>query len=158
MTIKMGRGDASRIVNDAIGRLINEQPELIDIDVSERALCHHLANYIREFAPRELTVDVEYNRHHELPKTLPLPPRKPKAWDLMAVTVFPDIIVHVRETDDYNNIVLEVKKPGVSAEDWDFDRKKLEAFRSVLEYEHCAHVVLGRNASGDIVRDVTWLD
>jgi hypothetical protein len=43
-----------------------------------------------------------------------------------ATTVVPDIIVHLRGTDDHNLLVLEVKKPGG---DLAYDERKLRALR-----------------------------
>jgi hypothetical protein len=152
----MNRGDAETIVNGAIDRLIAEQPELLDMNVSERALCHHLAIYIGQAVPANLGLqtDCEYNRHGADPKRLDLPPRDALDREVRATTVFPDIIVHRRGTDDHNEIVLEFKKPG---ENGDYDTLKLRQFRDVLRYRNPAHVILG-SVRGRILRRVTWQD
>jgi hypothetical protein len=100
-------------------------------------------------------VDVEYNRHIDDPKRLQLPRRDALDDEVRATTVFPDIVVHLRGTDDHNLLVLEVKKPGESLE---YDERKLRAFREELSYHHAAHVILGRNVNDDLVREVIWID
>lgn len=151
----MDRGEISAVVDKAIDRLVAEQPALLDLDVTERALSHHLAIYIAALVPAEYDVDVEYNRHFGDPKRLNLPPRKARDRELRATTVFPDILVHKRNTDKQNLLVLELKKPG---EDLAYDDLKLQAFRKELGYPHTAHVILGRGSVGQVVREVKWVD
>lgn len=154
-TIAMDRADISAIVEQALDRVIAEQPALLDLDVTERALSHYVAQYVAALLPAGYDVDVEYNRHFAAPKRLNLPPREALDRELRATTVFPDILVHKRNTDERNLLVLELKKPG---EDLAYDELKLRAFRNELGYPHTAHVVLGRNANGQIVRQVLWVD
>jgi hypothetical protein len=150
----MDREEISAVIEEALDRLIAEQSALLDLDVTERALSHHLALYIAQLVPRDYDVDVEYNRHGKDPKRLNLPPRCALDRELRATTVFPDILVHKRDTDDDNLLALEMKKPG---ESMDYDRLKLQAFRDELGYTHTAHVVIGRN-NGTNVREVIWVD
>jgi hypothetical protein len=151
----MERAEIAGIVDRAIDRLIREQPELLDLGVTERALSHHLATYIRMLIPNSLDVDVEYNRHFADPKRLQLPPRRALDRELRATTVFPDILIHKRNTDERNLLVLEMKKPG---EDLAYDEIKLRAFRRELGYLHTGHVILGTDTEGRLVREVIWLD
>jgi len=143
------------LVDAAIARVVRDERELLDRNVSERALTHHLARFIREGVPPSFVVDVEYNRHIDDPKRLLLPPRQAADDELRATTVFPDIVVHVRGADEHNLLVLEVKKPGG---DLDYDERKLRAFREQLRYRYTAHVILGRNSNDEIVQDVIWID
>lgn len=151
----MNRDEISAIVEKALDRLIAEQPALLELNVTERALSHHLAQCISFLVPVGYDVDVEYNRHFADTKRLNLPPRKAVDRELRATTVFPDILVHRRNTDKDNLLVLEMKKPG---EDLEYDERKLRAFREELGYPHTAHVILGRNGNGEIVREVKWVD
>jgi hypothetical protein len=150
----MDRAEISAAVEKALDKLIAEQPALLDLDVTERALSHHLALYISQLVPAEYDVDVEYNRHGVDPKRLELPPRDALDRELRATTVFPDILVHKRNTDGHNLLVLEMKKPG---EDRTYDELKLRAFRRELRYQYTAHVVIGRE-DGILVREVIWID
>jgi hypothetical protein len=150
----MDRAEISAVIERALDALIAEQSALLDLDVRERALSHHLALYISRLVPAEYDVDVEYNRHGGDPKRLELPRRDALDRELRATTVFPDILVHKRNTDDHNLLVLEMKKPG---EDRAYDELKLRAFRRELRYRHTAHVVIGRE-DGTLIREVIWID
>lgn len=150
----MERDKILKIVEAALDRLVDEHLTLLDLDVTERALSHHLALYISQLVPPDYNVDVEYNRHNADPKRLNLPPRMALDRELRATTVFPDIIVHKRGTDENNLLVLEMKKPG---EAMTYDERKLCAFRRELGYEHAAHIVIGKD-NGSIVRNVIWVD
>ena len=150
----MERDKISKIVEAALDRLVDEHPTLLDLDVSERALLHQLALCLSQLVPDGYDVDVEYNRHNADPKRLNLPPRKALDRELRATTVFPDIIVHKRGTDENNLLVLEVKKLGESTA---YDECKLFAFRRELGYQHVAHVVIGKN-NGAVLRNVIWVD
>jgi len=141
-------------VDKALTELIDEQPELLELGVTERALSHHLANYIARSIDGAYHVDVEYNRHFDTPKRLNLPPRDALDREIRATTVFPDIIVHRRNSDADNLLVLEMKKPG---ENLEYDDLKLKAFRLELGYKHAAHVILGR-ANQEVVREVIWIN
>ena len=151
----MTRSEVTAIVEQAIQRLVDEQPALLDLDVTERALSHHLAKYIAASVPAGLDVDIEYNRHGSKTKYLTLPPRKALDREVRATTVFPDILIHKRDTDEKNILVLELKKPG---ENLDYDQLKLTAFRKELGYVHTAHVILGRDTDGQIIREIRWVD
>jgi len=151
----MDRSEISKVVEGAINLLIAEQSALLNLDVTERALSHHLARYIATLVPEGYDVDIEYNRHFADPKRLNLPSRNALDRELRATTVFPDILVHCRNTDEKNLLVLELKKPG---EDLEYDEIKLRAFRRELGYPHTAHVILGQSHDGEIVREVKWVD
>jgi hypothetical protein len=147
----MDRQEIEAIVEKALDLFVDEQSALLKLDVTERALSHYLAIYImrlmREVDP-SYDVDVEYNRDLVDPKRLNLIPRCAPDQELRAITVYPDIIVHKRNSKRHNLLVLEMKKPGGDPEDFDYDRKKLEAFHTQLHYPHAAHVIIGRDREG----------
>jgi hypothetical protein len=153
----MTRVEATNLVNSAIDALVQNDAALLDLGVTERSLSYRLAHYMALSAIIQppLTVDCEYNRHFGDPKRLNLPPRQALDREIRATTVFPDILVHERNTDANNLIVLELKKPG---EDIAYDELKLRAFRQELGYVHTAHVILGRAANNALVREVRWVD
>lgn len=152
----MNQEEANVFVNAAIDRLVQNDSALLDLDVTERALSHKLAHYMALSATIQppLVVDCEYNRHFGDPKRLNLPLRKSKDRELRATTVFPDIVVYERNSDENNLIVLELKKVGESI---DYDELKLRAFREELRYIHAAHVILGYTANKELVREVRWV-
>lgn len=96
-----------------------------------------------------LTLDCEYNRHLSNEKFLHLPYRQRPS------KVFPDILVHERNSDEYNILVLEIKRPGQRL---DHDHEKLLAFREQLNYKHAGHIIIGHNRQGILVREVRWLN
>ncbi len=120
-------------VNRAIKFLLKNDLVLLQHDVNERSISHKLAEYLQtEFC--EWNVDCEYNRNHDKLKSLKLPKRKSPLNDTAARTVFPDIIVHHRDTN-YNLLVIEVKK-STSHDNSAFDQQKLNAFIKELHYQH----------------------
>jgi hypothetical protein len=148
-----GKIEIEEVLNGAIDNLISKHPILLELDISERALTHHLANYIREKIPEFYDVDVEYNRHFADPKRINLPSRTTNDTDTRARTAFPDIIIHKRNKDSDNLLVLEIKKPG---EDLEYDKLKLAAFVKELKYMNAAHIVIRKDTSGNIVREIIW--
>ena len=157
MQITMTRDEVAALVETAIDQLLLHDLPLLDLDVTERALSYKLAHYISlsDAIRPPLSVDCEYNRHFGDPKRLNLPHRKAIDREIRATTVFPDIIVHERNSQENNLLVLELKKPG---EDIAYDEFKLLAFRRELGYPHTAHVILGLADDGAIVRQVQWVD
>ena len=123
--------EVTQIIEYAIEQFKCNDAELISLNVSERAVMFHIARYMRERTPEEFHVDCEYNRHladikqlHYLKKSLEVA----KIHD-----VYPDILIHKRN-DDYNNqLVVEVKKIGIET---DSDKRKLQAFKSA-PYNYC---------------------
>lgn len=112
---------------------------LLEDDVSERSITHKLAEYLQNRIPN-LHVDCEYNRNAALgegaPKTLhilktrlieDLQSNYLEADDLLAVSTYPDIIVHRRRLNSDNLLVVEVKKRH-SQIDRDHDYRKLMGF------------------------------
>lgn len=153
----MNRDEVNEIVIKAMDFLIANDRELLELGVTERALSHKLAEYIAssEKIVRPLVVDCEYNRHFADVKRLDLPPRDALDRELKATTVFPDIIVHERNSDNNNLVVLELKKPD---EDIEYDGKKLNAFVSKFGYKHAAHIILGIDRQGNIINNIQWVN
>lgn len=141
----MNQQPIETLLTSAVNQLIEEQPELLESDVSERALTHHLANYIahRVRLNHNYHVDVEYNRNGIDPKRLNLTPRSACDDELKAITAFPDIIIHRRGVNTDNLLVLEIKKPNPKPKELQYDAEKLRAFRNQLGYKYAAHVIMG---------------
>lgn len=111
---------------EAIGKLMERDRDLLVLNASERCVSHRLALYLQEQFPK-LNVDCEYNRDGPDLKRLE-PPDEPLYWDDdEAKSVFPDIIVHLRNRSDRNVLVVEMKKTATGSLA-DFDRDKLAAF------------------------------
>lgn len=119
-----------RKVQSAIDEFKQRDSVLLEIDVNERTMTHKLAEYLQqEFQGWD--VDCEYNRKIKDLKKLLRPPNNSSGLDFWedtdAKTVYPDIIVHKRKSDE-NLLVIEAKKSSSGVkEDW--DKEKLRAFK-----------------------------
>ena len=115
----------------AIDLLLTADEDILRLDINERTISHRLAIYLEPHFPG-WNVDCEYNRNHDDVKRLDIKRRNVTSDDTQATTVFPDIIVHRRGTDQ-NLLVIEMKKT-TSHEDDDYDFGKLLAFKKQLGY------------------------
>jgi hypothetical protein len=128
----MNQAEIEERLDFAIQRLLASDLQLLALDVNERSITHKLATYLQIAFP-DYDVDCEYNRCFDEIKTLHVPADNVSWDDTQAKTVFPDIIVHHRNTD-INILVVEVKKLNGGNEAFDFI--KLQAFRGELGYQH----------------------
>lgn len=147
----MTRDDVSALVNRALDRLIQDDAQLFDLKLSERALHFRIAHYMAqsERIRPPLTLDCEYNRHFTDEKRLRL------FGNERLSKVFPDILVHERNSDEHNMVALEIKRPGQSLLR---DSEKLRAFSVQLGYRHTGHIIIGHNRNGALVRQVRWIE
>lgn len=135
-----------RKLKHSLDLLLKNDYYLLENDVNERSISHRLALYLQqEFDSWH--VDCEYNRYyhttkklelpinHDITEKLDLPPcQQPDSRDTDAKTVYPDIIIHNRGTDD-NLVVIEMKKT-TSQVPKEFDINKLEAFKNQAEFSY----------------------
>jgi len=141
-------------VNAALAELLKHDSYLLEKDVNERSISHRLAAYLQsQFSGWH--VDCEYNRNHDVVKRLQLEPRHATDQDVEAVTVFPDIIIHQRSTDE-NLLVIEMKKT-TTHENRDYDIKKLKAFKGELKYSFAAFVQLETGAGKAAVKTLEFI-
>jgi hypothetical protein len=105
----------------------------------------------------EYHVDCEYNRDGFDVKRLELSQREATDSDIEAVTVFPDIVIHLRGTNEHNLLVIEIKKASSSISSA-YDIKKLKAFHHELHYKYAVHVIIGRRSKSEIVRKIVWVN
>jgi hypothetical protein len=124
----------------ALHRLLTNDYYLLEKDVNERTISSRLAMYLQAVF-RDWHVDCEYNKNHDVRKTLNILSKKMvPVGDTEARTVYPDIIVHQRATD-LNLLVIEIKKT-TSVEGTDFDKRKLSAFKDELGYHYAVTLEL----------------
>lgn len=147
----MTRDEATTLVNTALDQLIQHDSQLLDLKACERALHFKIAYYMAQsqIIQPPLTLDCEYNRHLRNEKFLWLHGRQRPS------KVFPDILVHERNSDENNMLVLEIKRPGQRLE---HDQNKLQAFVEQLHYHHAGHIIIGHNRAGVLVRDIRWFN
>jgi Holliday junction resolvase len=75
--------------------------------------------------------------------------------DTEAITVFPDIIVHKRGTDE-NLLVIEMKKTTSKKTDTTYDLGKLNAFKSQLGYQFAIFIKLQTDGKAGI-DEIQWV-
>ena len=128
-------------INEALKQLRNKDSVLLSNNLSERAICHKLAIYIENIFI-DWDVDCEYNKIPTGCKILDIIPRGKSNSEKRKV--FPDIIVHKRNTND-NFIVIEIKKSmNNNHSEVEFDKGKLNAYKTELKYKFAVIKLLRR--------------
>lgn len=135
--------DIKSRVRSSLDELIKNDLFLLSNDANERSISHRLAVYLGDQF-KGWDVDCEYNRRHDKIKKLnlkKLTPVKIKSDDTEATTVYPDIIIHVRNDDHKNLLVIEIKKSRIkgiskSTKLENFDLEKLALYREDVNYKH----------------------
>lgn len=128
---------------------------LKEYDLHERSITHRLAIYLEDqFKETDYIVDVEYNRMrnqygediigNEIGKRLDL-----DKYGKSKNSVYPDIIVHKRDTDN-NLLELEVKMKWKNDKKI-FDLQKINEYISQLEYDFGVYLELGSTRSECII-------
>jgi hypothetical protein len=129
----MDRTDVQERLNKALKKLAQNDRHLLENDLSERCIASRLAMYLQQEFP-DHSVDVEYNRHGDIPKKLGLSEECANRWDRNGKAfVVPDVIVHRRGPSGPNILVLELKKT-TNRIPRDCDRLRVSAFRKQLGY------------------------
>ena len=111
----------------ALAKLYLEDYSLIKRKCSERSIVFRLGLYLaNDLAESGLTVDCEYNRNGEKPKSL-----------MNKHFTYPDIIVHSRGENENNCLVVEVKTPNdTNLDHFRKDREKLIGFTLETSYRY----------------------
>ncbi|NOU60807.1 hypothetical protein [Marinifilum caeruleilacunae] len=131
-----------------------------NLNINERTLTHRMGIYLQELFP-SLHVDCEYNRMGRktswgieytegdyFAKTVCLSNGSVSEEDDNGSRVFPDIIIHNRDTAD-NYAIIEVKvqwKNGKAGQ----DHKKLDAYINDLGY-HCGYYIELTEKRNDVI-------
>jgi hypothetical protein len=111
--------------------------DLLALDANERSMTHKFAEHLQREFP-DWHVDCEYNRRGDATKFLEWMDNHVPPDDENARTVFPDIIVHHRNTTD-NLLVIEAKKSGNAN---NLDQQKIDAFLSSSDYKYSYGVLI----------------
>jgi hypothetical protein len=129
--------DVRERVRRAFLQVIKNDAHLLTVDANERSITHRLGIYLQEVFP-DYHVDCEYNRNGPEDKRLSKFEKPSSTNDRDGRTVFPDIIIHLRGTDQ-NMVVIEAKKSSnkqtCAGGDCTCDRCKLQTYQSELGYE-----------------------
>lgn len=142
--------DVQKKVKCSIDKLRDYDRFLLKENVNERSITHKLAEYLQQDF-KNLDVDCEYNRmlngNSNDPKRMIFPIKSIKTDDTEAKTVFPDIIIHDRDSKDENLLVIEVKKKFRNRINTDFDIQKLKTFTSTqFNYSFGLHIIFYVNS------------
>jgi hypothetical protein len=143
------------VILAALNRLLEADRDLFEIDANERSITHRLATYIQELLP-DLHVDCEYNRDGINPKELHLPELNPDKADSDAQTVYPDIIVHRRRTNE-NYLVIETKKTS-SRIGHESDFAKLDKYKNQLGYKYALFIEFSVRPHEPGINNVLWMN
>jgi len=169
----MNNQELKTAFDKALDNFIKDDHDLLWLDASERAISHKFAEHLqREFPGWH--VDCEYNRQRHRAKVIQISKDKWKELvkagkadeaikyeDLMVAedppTVFPDIIVHHRDTQN-NLLVVEIKKSHSADIGW--DEHKLDAYLRELQYQAGVLLVLKTGAKStrrdDLIDKCYW--
>lgn len=133
-------------VLDSLNRLFSIDKQLLSVNASEQAIAAKIAQYLQPHFPAN-HIDVEYNRMGNAPKKV--------AWSEKPDEVFPDIIVHLRETET-NVLAIELKKDS-NPEKKGKDILKLRAYRREFGYIHGLFLRLGVGENAGTVSECEWV-
>lgn len=134
-------------------RTLKERDEfLLRHDAHERSVAHKLAEYLQNEFGDDRHVDCEYDLHGQLLKQLD--GIQECAEERRTDRIYPDIIVHVRDTDEFNTLVVEVK---VRRQSVDCDLMKLALMtKAGGQYRYQGGVLLQFNGLDDPHRRWFW--
>jgi hypothetical protein len=162
-------------VDKALDSFIETDYELLWLNVSERAISHKLAEHLQKQF-QDWHVDCEYNRlGGRQAKVIEISrdrwrelvgdrkARKPIRYEDLLTgehpTVFPDIIVHRRNTSN-NLLVIEIKKSG--SRDMSWDEHKLEAYLRELDYQAGLFLIFRTGGKSekreDLIDECRWVE
>jgi len=118
-------------VENVLKLFLEKEKFLLENNLNERTISHKLAEQLQKEFP-DWDVDCEYNR--KFGKIKKLHPETIKSDDADAKTVYPDIIIHHRHTDD-NLLIIEIKK-NASRSDKKDDIDKIIGFIKEYKYSY----------------------
>ncbi len=161
----MTPNEIKKILNESIKELLEKDSCLLEVDVSERAITHKLAEYLQRQIPY-LNVDCEYNRNTSQgnikSKGIIIKPEPKSIISLRGerISTFPDIIVHRRMRNDENLLIVEVKKRKARAS-CENDFRKLKAFtenteRNSYHFKYGVFILLNTGNEKPQKTEVTW--
>ena len=130
----------NKMLNNALNKLYNNDASLIIRRTNERSIVFRLGIYLQEELNinglEEYNLDCEYNRNMEESKS---------TCNLLNGT-YPDLIIHTRESNENNLLILEFKTWWNSNQD--NDEYKIREFKnSPYNYIYGATVLIGDRKS-----------
>lgn len=132
--------EVKRKVEQSIVELVKNDEYLLRYNCNERSITHKLAEHLQNLF-QDYNVDCEFNRNYDDIKELEIPVGETSKFDTEAKTVYPDIIIHKRGTDE-NLVVIEVKKDSNYKNGNDYDQIKLRGYKKELHYRYAIFICL----------------
>jgi hypothetical protein len=147
------------LLGRSLGRLVKQDRLLFTHNANERSICFRLAYHL-QFEFPDFDVDCEYNRNHLEENfrkaidayTLGKLTGGPEITDSDAITVFPDIIIHRRNTAE-NLLVIEAKKSNSRIKADEYDLHKLWVYRHCdkLKYRFARFIRFGTKGEKELI-------
>ncbi|KTA75239.1 MULTISPECIES: hypothetical protein [Aeromonas] len=156
-TILRKNPEVAEHVIASLRQFIARDRYLLEVNANERSLTHRIGMYLQaQFEYYD--VDCEFNRDGHDPKELYIGTEDTDVFDDNAMTVYPDVIVHRRGSNDDNLLVIEFKKSS-SRVGSGKDMTKLHAYKTDLHYRYALFVELGttRIITEPEVTQVKWV-
>lgn len=147
--------DVGQRVINSLCQFIKHDRYLLNVNANERSLTHRIGMYLQDQFDN-YDVDCEYNRDKHEPKELHIEQEESDEREGNATTVYPDIIVHRRGSNDDNLLVIEFKKSSSTVNNGR-DMNKLHAYKKELHYRFALFVELGTNIGESEVTKVKWV-
>ena len=121
--------EIENIIKKSMKELYSKDKILFNDNVSERWLVYNFAKYfeknLKKTQYENLNIDIEYNRSLKGLKSIG-----------EQRTSYPDLILHQRESNDNNIVVIEFKKwNNKNKKTIERDRNKLRLFKSEFAYK-----------------------
>jgi len=157
VTEKAPDGEIAGKLVTAIQSLFTADKDLLKLDANERSISHRLALHMT-FLFNDYDVDCEYNRDKRYTKTLRKlihPDSCTQNSETDGSRVYPDIIVHRRDTSE-NLLVIEIKKSTSNTPDG-HDLKKLRLFRKELRYKFAVFLQFLCSSKDPDLEKVKWI-
>lgn len=144
--------------NNSITAFMDNDCYLLHRNIYERSITHKLALYLQNNFP-EFNVDCEYNgdieninnyrKQLDISVADMIKTARQKIREDETYSVYPDIIIHTRNTNGNNHLVIEVKKANGNENDKAFDLLKLKKFTTQYGYRLGIYLEFstGENAS-----------
>jgi len=139
-----------RKIREALKLFITKDKQaLLQVDIYEPTISHRIAVYLEELFP-EFDIDCEYNKTLLGKKKTLLGKKKNRNGK----KIRPDIIIHVRGTNEDNSVILEIKKSGKNSKLARTDIEKLRGcMADTLNYDLGVFIgILKRNI------DICWIE
>lgn len=148
-------------VESSVKSFMKEDAFLLENNLNERTLTHRLACHLeKRFS--NYNVDCEYNRMWNKDKgghiKKEIQAENIQSDDDKGTTVFPDIVIHNREGNERNLLVIEVKKNGNATDsNTKKDKKKIEKYcTGDLRYECGLFLLIAEQPRFEWFKENVW--